>query len=183
MSKPVEIELPAGDAREDEREIEKIADRVQNSEPIPGRAHDLMSIPLTATDESGKSKTIVAPDGSPVGMQGEVITSLTAEQSRHEQMRILKPCLSCAQSFMPRKDSEEWQNREAHVQMARKWGAAHPNESSLEYLGCRALNMWVHASQTCPADRPFLHVYKKGWLASLRAFVARRRAARRVAPS
>jgi len=174
-----EIVLPAGEAREDEREIEKIADRIENSEALPGRVHEAAVVPMTATGENGTQKTIVAPDGSPVGMRGEVVTTLSALEARHEELRRIKPCISCAHSFQPRRDSEQWFDRSAHLAMAKRWSIAHKREGETEYLGCRAHNMWIHASQTCPVGKPFMHVYRKGWLATVKAWISRRRMERR----
>lgn len=176
--------LPAGEAREDEREIERAADKLQDTEAVPMRVREPAVVPLTATTESGESKPVAAPDGSALQARGEVITTLAAEEARHEEMRKLKPCMSCAQAYQPRKGSDEYASRAAHLAMAKRYHIAHEMEAPEEYFACRACSIvgvkWVHASQTCPADKPFMHTYRKGWLSFLKAFVARRRAEARM---
>lgn len=185
MSDPLQG-LPAGEAREDEREIERAADRLQNTEPQPMRMREAAVVPMTAPAEDGTSKLILAPDGTPAAMRGQVITTLAAEEARHEELRRIKPCISCANAYQPQQKSDEWHNRAAHVSMMKRLSVIHPLEGEVEYFGCRAAEIlgvrWVHASQTCPVGKPFMHSYKKGWLASVKAWLARR-AAMKVVPS
>ncbi len=172
--------LPAGEAREDEREIERAADKLQNTEPQPMRSRESAAVPLTATTEDGQKRVIVAPDGSPAAMRGQIIRTMAAEEARHEELRRIKPCLSCVNAYQPVRDSEEWHNRSAHVSMGKQYSIIRPLESEAEYFGCRASEIvgvkWVHASQTCPIGKPFMHGYSKGWLAKAKAWIARRAA-------
>jgi hypothetical protein len=171
-----EIVLPAGEAREDEREIEKIADRIENSEPLPARVHEAAVVPMTATGEDGTRKTIVAPDGSPVGMRGEVVTTLSALEARHEEMRRVKPCISCAHSYFPNPKSDAGREIAAHVSMGHKLFIIPPLETAAEYMHCRAWDKCVHASQHClPSWGPDRHVFRRGWLTTVKAWIARRR--------
>lgn len=185
MSDPLQEGLPAGEAREDEREIEKAADRLQNTEAVPMRMREAAVVPMQATTEDGQKKVIVAPDGTPAAMRGQVITTLAAEEARHEELRRVKPCISCANSFQPREKSDEWFDRAAHVSMGKRYSIIHALEGEAEYLGCKAAEIvgvkWVHASQTCPIGKPFMHAYKKGWLATVKAYLARRAAMKAAA--
>lgn len=171
--------LPSGEAREDERELEKIADRVENSEPMPGRMHERASLPLAATTEDGKKSLIVRPDGKPASIQGEVVTTLDAEHARHEQLRAVKPCISCGHSYFPKTGSDAAREIEAHVSMGKQWSIIAPLESAAQYMHCRAWDKCVHASQHClPEWGPDRHVFRRGWLGALKAFIARRRMGR-----
>lgn len=181
MSDPLREGLPAGEAREDEREIERAADKLQSTEPEPMNKREAAVVPLTATTEDGKQVQVVKPDGTAAGMRGQVITTMAAEEARHEQLRQVKPCLSCANAYQPRRDSDEWFSRAAHLAMAKRYFIAGQMESEAEYFACKASDIvgvkWVHASQTCPIGKPFMHVYRKGWLSFVKAYLARRRAA------
>ncbi len=172
--------LPAGEAREDERELEKVADRIENAEPRPGIVHDRTALPATVVDpDSGKSSRIVAPDGTPASIQGEVVTTLSALEARHEELRRVKPCLSCAHAGFPMKGSREAAEIAAFVSDGHHWGYVAPAETAAEYMHCRAWDKCVHVSQHClPAWGSDRHVYRGRWLAALKAFIARRRAGR-----
>lgn len=179
--KPTEIILPAGEAREDEREIEKIADRVESSEPLPGRAHERMVLPMQAQAEDGTSKTLVKPDGTPIGIRGEVVTTLSALEARHEELRKVKPCLSCGHSYFPKKGSDAAAEIAAHVSMAKRWSIADPGESNSEYMHCRTWDKCVHVSQHCRFEwGPDRHSYRRGWLGALKAWISRRMAEKRT---
>lgn len=185
MSEPrtrEEIHLPAGEAREDEREIEKIADRIQNSEPVPGRMREAAVLPMQVEREDGSTSTLVRPDGQPVGIQGQVVTTLSALEARHEELRKVKPCASCGHSYFPNPKSEPGREIAAHVSMAKRLFIAGEHETAAEYMHCRAWDKCVHASQHCHfswgEDR---HSFRRGWLAAVKAWAARVRMERRSA--
>lgn len=173
-------ELPAGEAREDEREIEQEADRLHESEPRPAMVHEKTSVALEASDGDGKKSVVLGPDGQPAQIKGEVIVSLTAEEARHEELRKLKPCLSCGHSYFPRPNSDAGRQIRAHVSMMHQWKAVPPGETADQYMHCRRFDTCVHASQHCHPSWGEAHVYRKGWLSFVKAYIARRVAARRA---
>lgn len=177
MSEPLtreEIHLPAGEAREDEREIEKIADRIQNSEPVPGRMREAAVLPMQAQREDGSTSTLVRPDGQPVGIQGQIVTTLSALEARHEELRKVKPCMSCVHSYFPNPKSEAGLEVAAHVSMAKRLSISDKEGTVAEYMHCRAWDKCVHASQHCHfswgEDR---HSFRRGWLAAVKASMGR----------
>ncbi len=173
MELPV-IPIPAGEAREDEREIEKVADRVQDQEPAPSIRRDAAVVPLAAPAEDGKSVGLLGPDGNPVAMRGEVVTTMSAVETQHELLRKVKPCISCGHAYFPRQGSREAAEIAAFVSDGLRWGYMRPGESTAEYMCCRTWNKCVHVSQHCMAEwGPDRHVFGRGWLGRMKAWVAR----------
>lgn len=163
---------PGTDERDAEKAVRDAIEKVETEEHKPGIEVQPVRVPLSVVedgDTAGESaKQAVGPDGQPAGMRGRVITSLSRTDVYQERIRRLKPCISCVHLWFPKRDTQEWGNRQAHLANAVRLGALLPGTTADEFGGCTVKQMWVQVSHSCGQHR-----FRGGWWSRVKSWVSR----------